>query len=411
MKRAKYLLLMLIGALLFAAPIAAQAQLMTRQNDRAYRAMLPKIADAELTKIFADPATLIYTEAEVPKAYQKWQIDGNDGGPTGVHWVDFNMSMDPGEQEKGHGNGGNGNTEFPWRRTAGFDRDTPAETWKFISLPKDASGRKQPIVYWTEKLNSQMTSGVTWCFPQGAVVGEVLYQIGPDGRAYVFEIRTRVRVKTGWAPDVYRPFPLARDLAHRIIEIRPLWRASRGLAGLVHGLLEPRPQLRPFRLIDVQHRTRRVFDATAVEDELPAMDPKLVAELLVTTPFQSCLTGEWRSSADGRSCFAPTSAGEFGIVPKNYRAAAVEMTQQSCTRCHETTNRHVKDFDQQRTWYGRIRGADGIFSFHPFDPSCIAPAGQTLPVRYRPELLHAGYIAPFDGSRHTAARYLRSREE
>lgn len=68
-------------------------------------------------------------------------------------------------------------------------------------------------------------------------------------------------------------------------------------------------------------------------------------------------------------------------------------------------------FSSGRQWYGRVRGADQIFSFHPFALESIADNGASLPVRMRRELTDAGIIAPFDGRVHTAARYVRSQEE
>ena len=54
-----------------------------------------------------------------------------------------------------------------------------------------------------------------------------------------------------------------------------------------------------------------------------------------------------------------------------------------------------------RDWYGRIRGSDGIFSFHPFDPNSISGNGYPAPVRMRDELVSSGVIERYDALRST----------
>ncbi len=74
-------------------------------------------------------------------------------------------------------------------------------------------------------------------------------------------------------------------------------------------------------------------------------------------------------------------------------------------RCHSTTNQSVRTFDARRDWYGRIRGSDGIFSFHPFALESISSNGFAAPVRMRAELISSGVIAEYNPQTHQANKY------
>ena len=63
--------------------------------------------------------------------------------------------------------------------------------------------------------------------------------------------------------------------------------------------------------------------------------------------------------------------------------------------------------DAGRDWYGRIRGSDGIFSFHPFDPSCISYNGYEQQARLRDEFVEGGLIERYDSSKHPSEHYTR----
>jgi hypothetical protein len=71
----------------------------------------------------------------------------------------------------------------------------------------------------------------------------------------------------------------------------------------------------------------------------------------------------------------------------------------------------VREFEPRRDWYGRIRGSDGIFSFHPFAPESISHNGSGLPVRLNPRLVEAGIVEPYDAGRHPASLYHELRDE
>jgi len=93
------------------------------------------------------------------------------------------------------------------------------------------------------------------------------------------------------------------------------------------------------------------------------------------------------------------------VVPPNYDAAFIAVDSVSCLRCHETVNHSVNEFNAGRDWYGRIRGSDGIFSFHPFALESISANGFGSSVRMRGELEAAGVIARYDRDRHPRAIY------
>jgi hypothetical protein len=112
-----------------------------------------------------------------------------------------------------------------------------------------------------------------------------------------------------------------------------------------------------------------------------------------------------------RQTYAPTTKAGFHIVPSNYDAGFIAVDQQSCARCHSSVNRHVNDFDAARDWYGRVRGSDQIFSFHPFEPSSISYNGFASSPRMRSSLMRAGLLEKYDPQKHSASLYRRSRVE
>jgi len=55
----------------------------------------------------------------------------------------------------------------------------------------------------------------------------------------------------------------------------------------------------------------------------------------------------------------------------------------------------------RRDWYGRIRGSDGIFSFHPFAPESVSDNGIGRSVKMRSVLETSGVIAKYDPEKHS----------
>ena len=67
----------------------------------------------------------------------------------------------------------------------------------------------------------------------------------------------------------------------------------------------------------------------------------------------------------------------------------------------------AQSFEFGRDWYGRVRGSDGIFSFHPFSHASISFNGIGQAVSMRPELLEANVLERYDPGRHPRHVYQR----
>jgi hypothetical protein len=125
----------------------------------------------------------------------------------------------------------------------------------------------------------------------------------------------------------------------------------------------------------------------------------------MNTTFQSAEGVTWRIGTNGVTTAAPSTDASFHIVPAKYDAGFIDVDSASCIRCHSTVNQNVDRFQGGRDWYGRIRGSDGIFSFHPFDPSSISYNGYPNSVRMRDEMIEAGLLERFDPDRHPNSIY------
>jgi hypothetical protein len=373
-------------------------RLMSAEKEIGLRKLLPKLDDENTQALLDDKRLMLYTEQEMPRCHQDW-----DSGLPGVHSPYYNISANNSERF------GNGNREFPWGTPAGTHRAANLFTFRFLSLPHDANGRPLPVVYYRKHLRGDASTGYAWMFPVGTVFGEVLCIKTPGGQAVPFELRIRKREQVAWDVDVFRPFPTAEALAERIKKLRCDWQAQPAVAKLV-AHLEADQKLPVRRLVDNTHPNRRVIDQTMGVDNLPAIsDDKLVVELLTTTTFTSAQGEIWRKGTNATHTNAPTTTARFHVVPANYDAGFIEVDQHSCMRCHQTANQHVRNFDAGRDWYGRVRGSDGIFSWHPFDPAAISGNGYGSAPRIRASLVNAGIVAPYNAKVHRAATYRRVR--
>ncbi len=353
--------------------------------------MLPKVDDPQVQALLDDPRLILYTETEMPRTYQFW---GNQ--LQGIHSAYYNISANGSEPF------GNGNREFPWGTPAGTHRSSNVRSFRLLWLPRDEAGNFHPIVWYRRHLSGDGSLGYAWTFPFGAVVGEVLQQRGPDGRYYTFELRLRTREEDNWGVDVFRPFPTAAHLASRIKELRPDYEAAASLVSLVSHLEQPKKL--PNQTLADRH-PRVTFSQRMGVDSLPPLDDALTIELLTKTVFQSALGETWRHGTEGNYTFAPTTQDSFHVVPRNYDAGFISVDRFSCIRCHETVNQNVNRFQGGRDWYGRIRGSDGIFSFHPYALSTISSSGFGNGVAMRRELIDAGVVAAFQQTAHTAKVY------
>lgn len=369
-------------------------RLISAKKDKQLRAQLPRVEDEDIQKIFDDPSLIFYSDREIPPAYQDWS-----SGLQGVHSPSYNISSNRSEPF------GNGNVEFPWGAPGGTHRTKNVSTFRFLWLPKDESGKKRPIVWYRKFLSRSSREGYAWTFPVGTVVGEVLQLQSPSQAKITFEVRVRIREYGEWAVDVFRPFPTHNDLTAAIKERRPAWQDDETLSKLVNHL-EQSTELKSFTLTD--NHPGRVFRRSMGVDSLPEIgDDELTTELLTKTTFRSALGESWRTGSNGIVAAAPTTRAAFHIVPARYDAGFIEVDRSSCMNCHETVNKNVNDFEFGRDWYGRIRGSDGIFSLHPFDPSSISHNGSSRPVRMNRTLVVAGLFEEFDGHKHSSDHYQR----
>lgn len=390
------------------APVAAPAvqapavqapaeplRLMSAEKDARLRKYFPDVEDAKLRAILKDPHLILYTEEEMPKAYQFW-----DGAFPGVHATSYNISANGGEPH------GNGNVEFPWGAPAGLHRASGTFSFRFMWLPRDANGKLLPIVY-----HAHENGGYAWTYPVGTLFGEILGLQDRQGLGYTFEMRVRRREEGDWAVDAFRPFPEAKDLAKRIKELAPQWQGQAQTAQLVTHLETPLEL--PEQFVGDTQPGRPVFRQKMGVDTLPAVgDDKLTSKLLLTTQFKSAQGKVWRASASRLNyTAAPTTQASFHVVPQNYEAGFVDVDQASCARCHDSTNVAVDQFDSGRDWYGRVRGSDGIFSFHPFEPGAISNNGYSSSGSFRDRLVSGGVFQRFNQLLHPRTHYssLRTR--
>lgn len=368
---------------------------MSAEKHERLRRRLPALDNADIQAILNDDRLMIYTETEMPRAYQNWS-----GSLRGLHSPDYNISADGNEPY------GNANIEFPWGSPAGTHRARNVSSFRFLWLPTDDSGKVLPVVWYRSRHRGDSASGYEWIFPVGSVLGEVLSLRGPNGKQYTFELRVRIREYGEWAVDVFRPFPTADHLADSVKKTRTDWQTQPALAKLV-GHLETPVAMKKHKLSN--NHPRRVFVQSMGIDTLPPMDDdQLVAELLTTTTFTSAMDTAWRHS-DGGSSYtcAPTTTAAFHIVPSNYSGGFVDVDPESCMRCHDSVGEQAQHFESGRDWYGRVRGSDGIFSFHPFSVGSISPNGIGRTVSMRRELLDAEVLDRFDPDKHPSGSYQR----
>lgn len=371
---------------------APPVRLMSAQREAKLRRALPRVDDPQVARLLKDPGLILYTHREMPKAYQFW-----DGMFPGVHSAEHNISANNREPH------GNGNREFPWGSPAGTHRARNVSSFRFLRLPQDAQGQVRPVVWYRHRLPGDRSGGYAWTFPLGTVFGEVLALRGPDGHDYTFELRTRTRQNGYWAVDAFRPYPNAESLSARIKELRPDWSKQPKLTQLVSHLDAPRKL--PVQTLADRMPAQRVFRETMGVDNLPPIDDdRLVMELLTGATFRSAAGEVWQGAGGVTTC-APTTSARFHIVPAGYDAGFISVDNKSCMRCHDSVNLSVDEFDYSRDWYGRIRGSDGIFSFHPFSLGSISHNGFPVSVQMRSEFVRSGILEKYDPRRHPNSIY------
>ena len=327
--------------------------------------ILPKIQDSIINSRIKSDSVYFYSDKTMPKAYQDFE-----GALRGIHSPSYNISANYSEPF------GNGNVEFPWGKPAGMHRVKNFSQLKFINLPNN-----KKIEY--EKNND---GSYNWEFPEDTLIGEILFVKLKD-EPIVFEIRTRRKLDGKWRPNVFRPFPTVDDLIDTIKNRWPNYSEFEDLKKLIDHLKNNDSTV-TLKLEDDQ--PNKVFSSTADVDYLPKINDENVVFLLKNTTFKSCVDKFWRNTKNPAA--APSTKEDFHIVPKNYDGAFINVDSKSCMKCHENTNDHVNKFDSGRDWYGRIRGNDGIFSFHIFDKDCISYQGTGRGVKINQKLIDLDLI-------------------
>lgn len=404
-----YLLAFLVGVCTAEPPV----RIIPIEEERELNAMLPTVEHDSLgRRVITSDQLIWYTDKEMSPAYQLQNT---------YHSPLYNVSSENEQDLRGNRIGrdrvGNGNRDFPWVATAGTDNCENVEIFRFVKLPKDDDGKVLPIVYFTgpnpgsglrnPNANNFVLgegggtpSAQRWLYPKGTTFGELMCMHGPDDMLYPFELRMRFREDDFWEVDVYRPFPQAKDCEKAVKFLRPEWWSDDNLVHFISALRNPKVVKD-----SIQDRNRNVtaFKATFGKHELPPVnDYKLVAQLLTTNIWKSAHGVDW---AEGVHAPTAPKGSKFHIVPEEYAGHVTAVDSQSCARCHEHTGHNVRVFDQNRGWYGRVRGQDRIFTFHPIAPSSISYNGENRQIRLRPEFVKAGIVEMYDPAKHSSALY------
>jgi hypothetical protein len=375
------------------------------------KAALPKVGYPKLQEVLQSQQTFWYDHDSMQPSYQ---ASIKQSPPYGANSNDrwFDLIAD-----SVHGTARNFFDEnkrqwrFPFGTTAGTDNATNLKVFNFLWLPaKD--GKLQPVS--TYLTNSQIPgSGFSlnswgWVYPNGAMVGELIFVTNAQGDLLPSEIRVRTRYANGWAVNAFRPFPTARSLASAIKAKRPNYASNSALSSVVNQLGDD-SSLTPKSLR--AKNLPKTFDEDGHLDVLPDFgDEALVKELLTETEFVSAYDTAWKVGENGAT-YAAGSSASLSIVPKNYEAGVIAVTEESCMRCHKETGKGLTQFSPSFgniVLYGEMWGRDGIFSFHPFDETKYKNfwfAGTTDNRAQNPKLKAQGIIASYDAQKHKAPFY------
>jgi len=243
---------------------------------------------------------------------------------------------------------GNGNREFPWDKPGGllsFEKE--GKSLRFIYLPK-------PIVWYkTDTL-------IRWIFPTGTIVGECLVLRAKNGVELPYQVRIREKVGKSWVFYVFQPFDSLESLS-RAVE---------------HSLVA---EIEEHIILGTKFKGQ-----VQIIPEIPE-----AFTLLTQFIFHDTFGSSW----------TPDTRTDSSIVPKNN---IMFITGDSCVNCHKNTSVHVWEFTSpsERDWYGHIRGDDQIFSFYPFNPSCISHNGFSKKIKFSKKYpieeydseIHKGYF-------------------
>lgn len=384
---------------------------MAESQNQKVKAALPKTAYARLQDVLSSDDTIWYDHESMKPSYQAAiQQSPPYGANANDKWFDLIAdSVQP--VARNFYDEGKKKWRFPFGTTAGTDDSQNMKVANFLSLPKK-DGRRLPLAAGVKPQNINGISFTMyswgWVYPVGTMIGEVLFVATPTGELLPTEIRIRQRYASGWAVNVFRPFPSAQSLATSIKQKRPQWESAANLKALVTHL-ESSATLKAAKLSATQ--LPDVFDQDGALDDLPAFaDESLVKELLTSTTFVTSYGETWKAGS-GLATYAPTTSERVSVVPDHYKGGMLAVNEASCMRCHKETGRHLVDFSPSFSsivLYGEMWGRDGIFSFHPFDESKYDSfwlSGTTDNRALNPKLEAAGVIAAYNPAVHKAPDY------
>ena len=331
-----------------------------------FKDALPQVVNPEIMTALRSPDTMWYDEDSMVFLYQD-SVESVVGGRANcVGRLVGETNPNPAIKKLMNYFGPDYRFMFPFRKAAGTDEVTNVRVLNFWSPPKARAKDREvtlPVKYW----RTANRGHYYWTFPIGTLIGEVLYEQGPDQKWYVFEIRSRKRYRDGWQVNVFRPFPTADSLAKAIAIRQPDWQMSLSLRNLMQHLKDKNTL--------VAHRMEskafaKVFPAiNGALDPLPSIDEaNLIIELLTQTPFVSCEGAIWKENGNLET-YAPASEADFSIVPKGYEMGIIPVNEVSCARCHSEVSHRLGDFEFDIVLYGEVWGEDRIFTWHPFQPN------------------------------------------
>ena len=316
---------------------------------------LPAVADPAVKAALFDDQTMWYDEGSLGYVYQdsfgspkglRMNRVGYDVGIRATH-PDIKLLTTYFEE---------GRFRFPFGIFSGH-HDSVVYSLSFWNAPRDGSG-VLPVRYWMNN------SHYEWIFPNGTIIGEVLFLRAPDGEWLPFEIRARVRQPTEWASTVWRPYPTAADLAAAIKAKRPNWQST-DLKALVTHLLD-QSNLKA-HVLDTGPFAAIEPSFTGALDILPGTtDTALIKSLLKVSEYGSANGKVWKASGNLKT-FAASTSSDFHIVPKGYEGGMLEVSNAACARCHQQVSRPLKNLDDRVVLYGEIWGEDQVFTWHPFE--------------------------------------------
>lgn len=346
----------------------SQAQLMDAALQKKIDKNLPTISNSSANDALHGKIPgrrLFYTSREIPHA--QFSDSGNlrisnqnvAANPDGMPSTDF---------------------DFPWKLPSGTTDDTPFYGVKVMFLPGNAKvlafntvvpttfanivegGRRVPRVQMDD--GKPGTRVVDWVFPIDTVFFEILFF---KDRMVPFEVRSRTKItETKWKMNLYRPFTNRYELDA----------VFKGLPG------KPNVE-RQFEFHDKTHRNKLAFSTGWQHlEEVNGFETADERDEAMNRVFRSALSREWSPGVGS----IPITKDKFAIIPTDYWGGLILADQDSCMRCHQDAQSHVRSFDRNREWYGFVRGSktEKILSFRPIR------VGDNKLI---PELERAGLVA------------------